>query len=868
VLVGRDEQLARLVRGLSTVSTALLYGVAGVGKSAIAYAWAARWAHGTVYRRAHAEPLQVLVDDLRRQLAEEPVPEMTSDEERLADLVDRVEAAESALIVDDLHQLAAGDRATLVEAIAAGVRRGRLIATSRERIPISAGGADRLEVRIDGLDEPAARDLWNRLDELYGPADGFERANRGARGNPFQLRRRHAGGLDDDDPIAAAVRRLAEDERHIAGALALANWRLPLATLEALMTPERARAALRRLTTLLIAEVDGADTAGIHNLFQEAVRAELGEEEKRRLHRELARAVPDAGFDLAIEVREMTRHHVAAGQLADLGRYLEQRAVEMIRDGETSELLNAIDAIAPVERSPSVRLTRARCLARLLRYNESSDELTALVQGGEPTDEIRLSMADAAIIAGRIPESVSMLRALCDSARIAPALRQQALTSYAVALTHAGQGDRAREVLTGAGAVEQDSRARALLAFWAVCTLWMEERDDEGEEHLRRARGLLPDPTVPYAAGSLVPLTLASVQARLGRFDEVDELRRLAASTTARDNDPYTRAYEVRVNASIAFERGERAAALEMLETVATQYQRGGCTLPGLWARAWVGRILLVMGRRARGIEVLDAVEREAVACGARSILVAVANGRQLDPLVEVDSVAVPVSQAKRGRATRARLLEALRSAASGGGARALDLARAAEAAAVGPGYALDRALAKLVDSTVARLEGRTGEAGAELSRATALAAEEGVDPDLLPSLNERLGALRLVTGNARRTASLPDLALERYPVVLDGRTHELCVDDRRIALGRRPILRKLLYAMASRPNQVLTKEALAARIWPSRYSPSRHDNALWVNVRRLRVLLEPSGLRIELTEDGYRLITPEGFVYVDPGST
>ena len=116
------------------------------------------------------------------------------------------------------------------------------------------------------------------------------------------------------------------------------------------------------------------------------------------------------------------------------------------------------------------------------------------------------------------------------------------------------------------------------------------------------------------------------------------------------------------------------------------------------------------------------------------------------------------------------------------------------------------------------------------------------------------------------RASSAPALALDAYPVVLDGRTHELCIHEQRIPLGRRPILRKLLYAMASRPNHVLTKEALAAHIWPSRYDPRRHDNALWVNVRRLRVLLQSSGLKVELTDDGYRLTTPEGFVYVDPG--
>jgi len=68
IFIARDLELARLNEALAQVSVALIYGVAGVGKSSLALAHAAHSNGPVVYRKAASEPLSTLVDDVRRHL--------------------------------------------------------------------------------------------------------------------------------------------------------------------------------------------------------------------------------------------------------------------------------------------------------------------------------------------------------------------------------------------------------------------------------------------------------------------------------------------------------------------------------------------------------------------------------------------------------------------------------------------------------------------------------------------------------------------------------------------------------------------------------------------------------------------------------
>jgi DNA-binding response OmpR family regulator len=73
--------------------------------------------------------------------------------------------------------------------------------------------------------------------------------------------------------------------------------------------------------------------------------------------------------------------------------------------------------------------------------------------------------------------------------------------------------------------------------------------------------------------------------------------------------------------------------------------------------------------------------------------------------------------------------------------------------------------------------------------------------------------------------------------------------------LKTRRVLRRLLYALASRPNTAVSRDDLVQEVWSATYHPLVHDNVLLVNITRLRALVEGTGLAIEADEGGYRLL-------------
>ena len=67
-----------------------------------------------------------------------------------------------------------------------------------------------------------------------------------------------------------------------------------------------------------------------------------------------------------------------------------------------------------------------------------------------------------------------------------------------------------------------------------------------------------------------------------------------------------------------------------------------------------------------------------------------------------------------------------------------------------------------------------------------------------------------------------------------------------------------ILCGLATQPNGLVLKEALAAQLWPEvPYHPLQHDPPIKVNVGRLRTLLEKSLLSIEAEAGGYVLRAP-----------
>ena len=116
-----------------------------------------------------------------------------------------------------------------------------------------------------------------------------------------------------------------------------------------------------------------------------------------------------------------------------------------------------------------------------------------------------------------------------------------------------------------------------------------------------------------------------------------------------------------------------------------------------------------------------------------------------------------------------------------------------------------------------------------------------------------------------RRVWELGTSKLPATQLVIDGTRHELREGVHRVPLSSRFVLRRLLYAFASKAGHRLTREAIARALWSTDYDPRRHESSLKSNIRRLRQLLAGTNAAIETSEDGYRLFLPAGALFVPP---
>lgn len=171
---------------------------------------------------------------------------------------------------------------------------------------------------------------------------------------------------------------------------------------------------------------------------------------------------------------------------------------------------------------------------------------------------------------------------------------------------------------------------------------------------------------------------------------------------------------------------------------------------------------------------------------------------------------------------------------------------------ATGPGYAIERALCALAAS---RVDGASS--GAMRERALRELVEEDVDSEVIASIF-RTAQSEPISGPV---PAAPDRGFDR--AVVDGRRHELRSGATVISLKSRHVVRRILYVLAARPGRAHSKEEIASAIWSAAYRKFVHDNALKVNIRNLRTLLQGTPLSIEREEDGYSLSVPDGFAFV-----
>ncbi|MGZ3404891.1 MAG: winged helix-turn-helix domain-containing protein, partial [Polyangia bacterium] len=492
-------------------------------------------------------------------------------------------------------------------------------------------------------------------------------------------------------------------------------------------------------------------------------------------------------------------------------------------------------------------------LLRVLDFGGALAEFRALAAAGPGTsDELTISLAQVALLTGDARLARDTLLGIVARPTAGLRRRARAAVTLAVASTYLGEGDLGRACLTTLEPQLADPDQAAVLAAYRAFTFWLEERDDEASDAVR-VMTLPPAAAEPISyRAAAIPAIFGAIAAREGRLEEADRSLVRGQRVLSRRADPLFQLELGFGRALYQHEVGERLDAVKRLTTIHDSYARCGYLLGTLFVGSWLARALLVLGRRNEALDRLARIEEAARARGLLGILDGAARSRRYDPLRQlVEPLPLP-APTRRGLSIRARLLAALSAAAAGDAPRARDLVGAPEPLAQ-PGYALDRAIAHVVDAALARAVGEAQPG-----------AIDAFDSDLPRALLDAVGRVRVIDAATRRLAVSAVDALTRATVVIDARTHELRTRSVTVPLRGRPIVRRLLYALAARPGRALSKEALAAAAWEREYSPLQHDNPLKSNVGHLRRLVAEAGLTVSADELGYRLELPEGAIFID----
>ncbi len=551
--VGRDAELGALRAWLASPSPlALVLGVAGVGKTALAARAACAHAGPAWYRKVHGfEDARTFASALADFLHRADRPRLRSylaggafDPDGLAALL-REDLQGILLLVDDIH--ASADVAAFLRFLVGTVGGAKVLATARERPePLADAAPDALELPLGGLPPGAARAL--ALELVGGRADRAERVAALGRGHPMALRLLAAAGPDAGGTQAeriledAVLEGLDADLERAATALAVLRKPAPRAS--ALGVPP---SALRRLLRRGLA-VGGGPGFSLHDLARDVLLPKVPPASLRAAHEAAAGAARARG-----DAIEAAFHLLEAGAPERAGDALLAAGPDLLDSPHVAELARLLGRVPP---APPARLLLADALDRLGRSGEARDLASGIA--GDARHPLR---ADALLLLGRIASRRNELgeaRSLLDAAVLAASGRGSR-----------GTEGRARRVLAlvhrKAGALDlaeaELARAVPLLAAPADARDLLRARLDRAV--LRLARGdtagagmeleaLRGDPARGPREEAAILSNLAIVRARSSRPTEAARLFEESARIAQGGGDFRTAGYAL-ANAADAY---------------------------------------------------------------------------------------------------------------------------------------------------------------------------------------------------------------------------------------------------------------------------------------------------------------------------
>lgn len=600
VFVGRVAEVQRLIAAAAEVRLALIYGVAGAGKTAFmlraAESLAATLDGRLAYHRCRpAESATSVIAALLDQIA--PLTRMR---QRSSDPVDRLVqlAALSPVVlcIDDAHHAADSGLLDLLAQLAAQRRSVWSFVASRELLPISPLTVDHVLTRLGLLAIEETRELWRVLEQLYGPpAMASQMSDRifesGA--TPLVVKQVFAGQLDHHD--AFQLRDLVATPRALLGLLCAFRRPVPVTALAGAGDETAVRTSLPELARRFLVETVAPDQLSIHDGVRDAVQrsgmAPGAHEHALCLayYQRLPRTAADH------EQMERLWHAVGCGRDDLALEIITEHASELHHHPPGSavverDLAAAIDTLAArVALSPEIQLFRQRVRAWQGHVAEAYVAAAAYV-GIVPAAELDLATMASAL--GRLDDSIAHATRAAYDERLSPEMR-----ALAFAVLFDGYRDKGQL----ARALEIQDEARGLLArlgqvasvTWSArqaMSAYDRQRYDEAAAHIATATTAIAALDVAVSVPLLASLdrTVAVARGAAPTRDPAAELD---------DQMTHFRYAAQLLHAQELLFRGEAIRALELARaTVEAARSQGLASLVWWGIRVWA-RAAALLGR-------------------------------------------------------------------------------------------------------------------------------------------------------------------------------------------------------------------------------------------------------------------------------
>lgn len=467
--VGRAQELERILQGAARSPVVVVYGVAGIGKTELAFRAVNRlraiggW-HDAQFVPIHldarfdADLGTLLAMRLRAPGGANPRFTDADDEWALAEL----ESRPHLIVIDDAH-LSPTRVAVVIDALMRRLTRSLLLVTSQTELDLATAP---VTVRLEPLPDDDARVLVRRLVERMdlGALDEEEVVRRGG-GSPFLIRTLVGSGYADlsaaADPLHVSIAALPPDDRAALVRIAATS---PCPIGGSMIEGLASAATLARLRRrFLISEAGGRLV--VHDLVREVTLRTCDGAELARARTDAATAAR-ATFDQSrqpVHAIEAICLSTGAGDYAAAQQLLVETYPAIAAASLDHLLLPSLAVLAAAGHREAF-LLRVRVMLRMSRIDEANDLLAA--ETGDPSLAARWQYHAFCGIAAQRRGELARARVHFSAARdVAPAGRMRARMNIHLAdvLSLAGDCDGARALLsevTASPALGDSDRAR------------------------------------------------------------------------------------------------------------------------------------------------------------------------------------------------------------------------------------------------------------------------------------------------------------------------------------------------------------------------------------------------------------------------